>query len=480
MFTYVDQIGWGAVAFVVSWVILGKYIFLTLFLAVIMEAFESKYDIQATKELKFLGRRRNKRQKRAAKAAEAARQRELSAGNAAPKEPSAPSGRTSPPIKDAPAPGRALSQPRQVSGGESSEKTGGTGQKRRTQSLGRSGQVAPAPMSQRGGASAASDGPQRIMTKSADRENPTGEHAHDRNKASSMGRSKGDETGASSRERRDIGRGGEPDGSQHTLGPPRRRIKGASVTFAEEHQEAPTRSGRSVTFGEQAGMRPRAMPMIAEMRPAIKTSRGASASSGRGEQSDREAGRGGGGRARGGAARQKPAAPVGFGSSARKPVAEAVERRTLYGGASGPVAESTESAERRTVPRGRDHSAEGAGREESDCDMDRRAFPRRGPVGEGVEGTSGPRSSLEPMTRVVKQSGERVSRVGFRVADQKESSTGSGVEKELSRRNSEFSMISGDADSVSVVSDLQDLMDLQEEVRPELAPKGCCGTVTKR
>jgi hypothetical protein len=36
----------------VVWVIVGKYTFLTLFLAVTMEAFESKYDAQASGELK--------------------------------------------------------------------------------------------------------------------------------------------------------------------------------------------------------------------------------------------------------------------------------------------------------------------------------------------------------------------------------------------------------------------------------------------
>ena len=39
-----------SVLFFVSWVVLGKYIFLTLFLAVILEAFESKYDADASAE----------------------------------------------------------------------------------------------------------------------------------------------------------------------------------------------------------------------------------------------------------------------------------------------------------------------------------------------------------------------------------------------------------------------------------------------
>jgi len=40
MFKTVEYAGWGATAFFVMWVIVGKYTFLTLFLAVTMEAFE--------------------------------------------------------------------------------------------------------------------------------------------------------------------------------------------------------------------------------------------------------------------------------------------------------------------------------------------------------------------------------------------------------------------------------------------------------
>ena len=41
MFKTVEYAGWGATAFFVMWVIVGKYTFLTLFLAVTMEAFEA-------------------------------------------------------------------------------------------------------------------------------------------------------------------------------------------------------------------------------------------------------------------------------------------------------------------------------------------------------------------------------------------------------------------------------------------------------
>jgi hypothetical protein len=46
MFKTVEYAGWGSAAFFVTWVIVGKFTFLTLFLAVMMEAFESKYDAQ--------------------------------------------------------------------------------------------------------------------------------------------------------------------------------------------------------------------------------------------------------------------------------------------------------------------------------------------------------------------------------------------------------------------------------------------------
>ena len=50
MFKSVTYAGWSASVFFVSWVIVGKYTFLTLFLAVTMEAFESKYDAHAGEE----------------------------------------------------------------------------------------------------------------------------------------------------------------------------------------------------------------------------------------------------------------------------------------------------------------------------------------------------------------------------------------------------------------------------------------------
>ena len=40
-----------AIYFFVSWVIVGKYIFLTLFLAVTLEAFESKYDVDTVSKV---------------------------------------------------------------------------------------------------------------------------------------------------------------------------------------------------------------------------------------------------------------------------------------------------------------------------------------------------------------------------------------------------------------------------------------------
>jgi hypothetical protein len=47
MFRTVEYAGWGSSIYFVAWVVVGKYTFLTLFLAVMMEAFESKYDAQA-------------------------------------------------------------------------------------------------------------------------------------------------------------------------------------------------------------------------------------------------------------------------------------------------------------------------------------------------------------------------------------------------------------------------------------------------
>lgn len=50
MYAVVRETNDWSVLFFVSWVVLGKYIFLTLFLAVTLEAFESKYDADASSE----------------------------------------------------------------------------------------------------------------------------------------------------------------------------------------------------------------------------------------------------------------------------------------------------------------------------------------------------------------------------------------------------------------------------------------------
>jgi hypothetical protein len=89
MFRTVEVAGWGGSAFFVLWVIVGKYTFLTLFLAVTMEAFESKYDSHASSEARLVARllkkkrerrrrrfadmRRKKRQRRRREKAEAKR-----------------------------------------------------------------------------------------------------------------------------------------------------------------------------------------------------------------------------------------------------------------------------------------------------------------------------------------------------------------------------------------------------------------------
>lgn len=46
MFAYVNRLGWASCLYFVTWVVLGNFVLLSLFLAVIMEAFESKYDMQ--------------------------------------------------------------------------------------------------------------------------------------------------------------------------------------------------------------------------------------------------------------------------------------------------------------------------------------------------------------------------------------------------------------------------------------------------
>lgn len=50
-YSYVRATNYSAMAFFVSWIIVGKYIFLTLFLAVTLEAFESKYDTKIADEV---------------------------------------------------------------------------------------------------------------------------------------------------------------------------------------------------------------------------------------------------------------------------------------------------------------------------------------------------------------------------------------------------------------------------------------------
>ena len=68
MFKSIEYAGWGASVYFVMWVIVGKYTFLTLFLAVTMEAFESKYDPKASREArvvaKLLRKKRERRKKR--------------------------------------------------------------------------------------------------------------------------------------------------------------------------------------------------------------------------------------------------------------------------------------------------------------------------------------------------------------------------------------------------------------------------------
>jgi Ion transport protein len=46
----VDATNWGAAVFLLAWIVVGHYVFLTLFLAVILESFESKYDEEAGTE----------------------------------------------------------------------------------------------------------------------------------------------------------------------------------------------------------------------------------------------------------------------------------------------------------------------------------------------------------------------------------------------------------------------------------------------
>ncbi|GMH39581.1 hypothetical protein BSKO_07479 [Bryopsis sp. KO-2023] len=50
MYSVMRKTNFGSVFYFVAWVVLGKYTFLTLFLAVTLEAFESKYDVEASSE----------------------------------------------------------------------------------------------------------------------------------------------------------------------------------------------------------------------------------------------------------------------------------------------------------------------------------------------------------------------------------------------------------------------------------------------
>lgn len=50
MYSVIRRTNFGSVFYFVAWVVLGKYTFLTLFLAVTLEAFESKYDVEASSE----------------------------------------------------------------------------------------------------------------------------------------------------------------------------------------------------------------------------------------------------------------------------------------------------------------------------------------------------------------------------------------------------------------------------------------------
>ena len=64
----IRSVGWSSVAYYVSLFVVGHIIVLTLFLAVTMEAFESKYDPKASREArvvaKLLRKKRERRKKR--------------------------------------------------------------------------------------------------------------------------------------------------------------------------------------------------------------------------------------------------------------------------------------------------------------------------------------------------------------------------------------------------------------------------------
>ena len=50
MYPLVAANNWGAAAFMLAWLVVGYFVLLTLFMAIIMEAFESKYNVDATEE----------------------------------------------------------------------------------------------------------------------------------------------------------------------------------------------------------------------------------------------------------------------------------------------------------------------------------------------------------------------------------------------------------------------------------------------
>lgn len=45
MFMFVRASNYGAIAYFVAWIVLGKFILLALFLAVMLDAFENKYQV---------------------------------------------------------------------------------------------------------------------------------------------------------------------------------------------------------------------------------------------------------------------------------------------------------------------------------------------------------------------------------------------------------------------------------------------------
>ena len=50
MYPLVAANNWGAAAFMLAWLVVGYFVILTLFMAIIMEAFESKYHADSTEE----------------------------------------------------------------------------------------------------------------------------------------------------------------------------------------------------------------------------------------------------------------------------------------------------------------------------------------------------------------------------------------------------------------------------------------------